>query len=71
MSATPKQGDNDDIWKAAKYLKSGDETVFGRVPQLVRRDGTVTSNHQKQAEELLTTFFPPLPEDIEDEGSRS
>jgi hypothetical protein len=71
LSATPKQGDHDDIWKAAKYPKSGDETVFGRVPQLVRRDGTVTSNHQKQAEELLTTFFPPLPEDIEDEGSRS
>ena len=62
--------DNDNIWKAAKYLKSGDESVFGKVPQLVRRDGTVTSNHWDQAEELLDTFFPPLPEDIEDEGSR-
>jgi exonuclease III len=62
--------DNDNIWKAAKYLKSGDESAFGRVPQLVRRDGTVTSNHREQAKELLDTFFPPLPEDIDDEGSR-
>jgi len=62
--------DNDNIWKAAKYLKSGDESAFGRVPQLVRQDETTTSNREEQAEELLTTFFPPLPEDIEEEGSR-
>ena len=62
--------DNDNIWKAAKYLKSGNETAFGSIPQLVRRDETVTSSHQEQAEELLSTFFPPLPEDIEDEGAR-
>jgi hypothetical protein len=51
--------DNDNIWKAAKYLKSNDETAFGKVPQLVRSDETVTNNHQEQAEELLSTFSPP------------
>ncbi|KAK8000511.1 reverse transcriptase [Apiospora arundinis] len=62
--------DNDNIWKAAKYLKAGDDTAFGKVPQLVRADGTTTSNHTEQAEELLTQFFPPLPDEIADEGDR-
>jgi len=62
--------DNDNIWKAAKYLKSGNESAFGTVPQLVRADGTTTAGHKEQAEELLTKFFPSLPEHIDDEGSR-
>lgn len=62
--------DNDNIWKAAKYLKSGDDSAFGKVPQLIRADGTTTVDHTEQAEELLTKFFPPLPDDIDDEGSR-
>ncbi|EAQ91759.1 hypothetical protein CHGG_03694 [Chaetomium globosum CBS 148.51] len=62
--------DNDNIWKAAKYLKSGDDTTFGRIPQLVRADGTSTADHREQAEELLTRFFPALPDTIDDEGPR-
>lgn len=62
--------DNDNIWKVAKYLKSGDDTAFGKIPQLARADGTATTNHREQAEELLSKFFPPLSNDIEDEGPR-
>ena len=62
--------DNVNIWKAAKYLKSGEDAAFGKLPQLVRADGTTTTNHQEQADELLSKFFPPLPDVIDDEGTR-
>jgi hypothetical protein len=62
--------DNDNIWRAAKYLKSGEDAAFGKVPQLLKADGTVTTDHEEQAEELLTKFFPPLPDSIDDEGIR-
>jgi hypothetical protein len=44
--------------------------VFGKVPQLLRADKTVTADHKEQAEELLTTFFPPLLSNIDNEGPR-
>ncbi|TQW06749.1 reverse transcriptase [Cordyceps javanica] len=60
--------DNDNIWKAAKYLKSGDESAFGKVPQLVQIDNTTTTTVEERAEELLSNFFPPLPDEIQDEA---
>jgi hypothetical protein len=62
--------DNDNIWKATKYLKQGEDTAFRKVPQIVRADRTSTTNHKEQAEELIATFFPPLPDNIDDEGSQ-
>ncbi|KAJ6437636.1 endonuclease/exonuclease/phosphatase [Purpureocillium lavendulum] len=62
--------DNDNIWQAAKYPKSGDASAFGKVPHLHQSDGSKTTNVKEQAEILLTTFFPPLPEIIEEEGDR-
>jgi hypothetical protein len=44
--------------------------VFGKIPQLLRADGTTTTNHKEQAEELLAKFFPPLLDNIDDEGTR-
>jgi len=49
-------------------MKSGNNAAFGMVPQLVK--GAATTSHKEQAEELLAKFFPPLPDNIEDEGPR-
>lgn len=62
--------DGTNIWQAAKYLEPGDGTKGDKVPPLKRADGTTTQDKLEQAEELLRTFFPPLPADIEDEGPR-
>jgi ribonuclease HI len=58
------------IWKAARYMNPDKTAAFSKVPQLVREDGTSTIDGKEQAKELLATFFPPLPEVIEDEGPR-
>ncbi|RFN41629.1 reverse transcriptase [Fusarium flagelliforme] len=62
--------DGTNIWQAAKYLKAGGDMVSDKVPPLKRADGTTTQDSGEQAEELLSVFFPPLPENIEDEGLR-
>ncbi|TQW01406.1 reverse transcriptase [Cordyceps javanica] len=62
--------DHDNIWQAAKYLQSGKEAAFGKVPRLTRADGTRTSSNAEQAEEFLTAFFPPLPRRIDEENDR-
>ncbi|KAJ6437653.1 reverse transcriptase [Purpureocillium lavendulum] len=59
------------IWKAAKYLEPGQDTMSDKVPPLKKEGGTMTRNRAEQAEQLLDTFFPPLPTRIEEEGLRS
>jgi hypothetical protein len=58
------------IWKASRYLKPDDGSGWSRIPPLQKADGSTTTNNSRQAEQLLATFFPPLPENIEDEGDR-
>ncbi|RBQ84877.1 hypothetical protein VDGD_04845 [Verticillium dahliae] len=62
--------DNTNIWNAAKYLDTEGGGSLDKVPQLARADGTRTTNGTEQAEELLATFFPPLPDEIAEEGPR-
>jgi hypothetical protein len=63
-------GDDTNIWQAARYLNPGGGSAFDKIPPLTRRDGSTTGEKTEQANELLTTFFPPLPARIEDEGPR-
>ncbi|OAQ61299.1 reverse transcriptase [Purpureocillium lilacinum] len=56
------------IWKGSRYLGTrGSASVEEKVPPLKKEDGTTTMSRQDQAEELLRTFFPPLPPQIEAE----
>jgi hypothetical protein len=58
------------IWKASRNLKPDDGSGWSRIPPLRKADGSRTTNKSEQAEQLLATFFPALPENIDDEGDR-
>jgi hypothetical protein len=58
------------IWKATRYLKPDDGSGWSKIPPLQKADGSMKTNTSEQAEQLLATFFPALPETIEDEGDR-
>ena len=60
--------DDTNIWQVTKYLKPGSSSFSDKIPPLAKSDGSSTKDKMEQAEELLATFFPPLPEMIEDEG---
>ena len=62
--------DDINIWQAAKYLKPDGGSAFDKIPPLTKANGTTTKDKLEQATELLSTFFPPLPAAIDDEGSR-
>ena len=62
--------DEANIWKATKYLQPGDAVGAGKIPPSVRADGSQTRDKTEQAKELLSTFVPPLPEAIQEEGRR-
>ncbi|KAM4058156.1 endonuclease-reverse transcriptase domain-containing protein [Hirsutella rhossiliensis] len=59
--------DENNIWKVVKYLKPGVNVFDDKVPPLRRADGSITKGKGEQGEELLSTFFPPLPTMIEPE----
>lgn len=62
--------DEPNIWSAARYVRENSQSAFSKIPALKRANGTMTSCKNDQAEELLQTFFPPLPQRIEEEGIR-
>ncbi|KAK1509295.1 hypothetical protein CABS01_16854 [Colletotrichum abscissum] len=62
--------DDTNIWKAAKYLNVSKGASLDKIPHLKRADGSQTEDAAEQAAELLSTFFPPLPSRIEEEGER-
>jgi hypothetical protein len=58
--------DDANIWQAARFLASG-SPAFDVIPPLARKDDSTAQGKDEQAEELLKTFFPPLPQEIDDE----
>lgn len=62
--------DEANTWKATRYLQPDQGSSWSRIPPSRKADGSLTRNSAEQAEQLLATFFPPLPEGIEEEGDR-
>jgi hypothetical protein len=58
------------VWKATRYLKPDGGPGVSKIPPLQKADGSLTTSNSEQAEQLLATFFPALPDNIEDEGER-
>jgi exonuclease III len=63
--------DDANIWQAARFLSPSTSSGFDTVPSLVRTDGSTTQGKEEQADELLKTFFPALPEEISEEPQRN
>ena len=59
--------DSTNIWKAARFLSPG--SPVDRVPPLVGADGQLAVKEEEQASILIDKFFPPLPEQIDQERS--
>jgi hypothetical protein len=46
------------IWKAAKYLRSGEGAAFVQIPQLLRADGTTTIDHMVASRRIAGQILP-------------
>jgi hypothetical protein len=56
------------IWSAARFLRPHEgQATFSKIPRLRTPEGMTTESKEGQAEELLRTFFPLLPDDIEED----
>ena len=57
----------DNIWKVAKFLDLDGLSSFAMVPPLIRADRSITEGEEQKAQELLGSFYPPLPDAITEE----
>ena len=60
------------IWSVSRFLVPEKMSSFSKVPPLIRSDDSVTENEIQIVQELLGTFFPPLPDvgEVEPERAR-
>ena len=59
--------EQENIWNAARFLDPDKTSAFAKVPPLIKNDGSVIEGEDQQADELLGSFFPPLPHSIAEE----